>query len=639
MYFKLAIKNIVKRKHDYLIYFISVMLVVAFMYSYMLLAFSGDIREMMSSFSQFNKAVVVISVFVALTGGFMISYTINYILLRRKKEIAIYMLMGMEEKTICHVFSYENLIIGLIALVIGLIAGTGISIGLKTMIANIFSREKENVEIWNIPAVLVTVFLFFCMYFFALFKEVRTIKKSTIAMLLTESIRREKERTVSGVIWRIILFIILEAAAVGLLVFSFRISDNRALVLIGASAVLVLSGVFLCAGIIPDLIRLCSDKSAYKGTKLFLLAQIVSRGRTAGRVIRVSVLLITATLITTFMGFLMGGGYKTNIQADYPYDACVSFGANIESFDDVIDYVDKTDGVKDYVFFRLYKDENVDGDIITLSDYNAVRKLLGYKELTLTEGEFIIHSEEWFKHEKLRNSFGGSEGISVGGRTLKMAETIYDEPMEQSRMVGRNGYVVVVADACAENLATDESRLVMSLKNAERAQLRDDLNRFVRKEWMPVINSEIKGNVTISVSVKAWGVANSLSGFVTLSFCGFYLGAILMVITGMLVSLNQLDRVDLSLRYYTILDKIGVSPKMLKNSAVKEITCFFALPLIFPLLVFALVIVLSKQILSKYILSPTAVPHAALFALGTVLGIYVLYYLVVKFLYKKAVLP
>jgi len=638
VYFKLAIKNIAKRKHDYLIYFISVMLVVAFMYSYMILAFSGDIKEMMSSFSGFNKAIVAISAFVALISGFMISYTINYILMRRKKEIAIYMLMGMEEKKICNIFSYENFIIGTVAFVVGLFVGTGISVGLKMMIANIFARPNEFTELGNIPAIAVTMLLFFCMYFFALFKEVRTIKKSTIIMLLTDSIRREKERTAAGVAFRIILFVVSEIAAAILLAISLKMTDNRAIMFIAISFALILFGVCICAGIMPDLIRLCSKNAEDKGVGRFLLAQIVSRGRTAGRVIRVSVLLITATLITTFMGFLMGGGYKTNIQAEYPYDACVSFGANIDSFDEVIEYVDKTDGVRDYVSFRLYKDENVEGDIITLSDYNAVRKLLGYDAVTIPEGEFIIHSEAWYKHEELRAAFGKNEGIAVGNRTLKMFETIYDNPMEQNRMVGRNGYVVVVPDICVEDLATDESRLAISLENTERVDLKEDLNRFVRKEWKPVINGEHDDRITIGVSVKAWGVTNSLSGFVTLSFCGFYLGAILMVITGMLVSLNQLDRVDLSRRYYAILDKIGVAPKMLANTTVKEISCFFALPMIFPLIVFVVVIVLSKGMLGQYILSPTAIPFAALFSLGTVIGIYAIYYIIVRFLYKRAVL-
>lgn len=66
--------------------------------------FSKDIIVMSENMEMLSLGISILSIFVALIGGFMIKHAINLVLLRRKKEIALYFLMGMEENTIIRIF-------------------------------------------------------------------------------------------------------------------------------------------------------------------------------------------------------------------------------------------------------------------------------------------------------------------------------------------------------------------------------------------------------------------------------------------------------------------------------------------------------------------------------------------------------
>lgn len=87
MYFNLAKKNIIRDWKNYLIYFVTVTLVIMLMYSFLTLSFSKDIIVMSENMEMLSLGISILSIFVALIGGFMIKHAINLVLLRRKKKL------------------------------------------------------------------------------------------------------------------------------------------------------------------------------------------------------------------------------------------------------------------------------------------------------------------------------------------------------------------------------------------------------------------------------------------------------------------------------------------------------------------------------------------------------------------------
>ena len=66
MYLKLALRNIKRSAKDYAIYFVTIILIVMLMYSFLALGFSDDIISMSENMSMLTTGMTVFSVIVSL---------------------------------------------------------------------------------------------------------------------------------------------------------------------------------------------------------------------------------------------------------------------------------------------------------------------------------------------------------------------------------------------------------------------------------------------------------------------------------------------------------------------------------------------------------------------------------------------
>lgn len=148
--------------------------------------------------------------------------------------------------------------------------------------------------------------------------------------------------------------------------------------------------------------------------------------------------------------------------------------------------------------------------------------------------------------------------ICLQGQVLTLDEQhIFTESMEQARIAGTNGGAVVVPNAVALPLQADRSRLAVSLENSDCPELREALNRFIRNAWAAGILSEpgTGQGIAISAAVRAWGIANSLSEFTAVSFCGLYRSIALMILSCTLLAFEQLAAIYRTGRMYGIIEK------------------------------------------------------------------------------------
>ena len=138
MYAKLALRNVRRSLRDYIIYFVTLTLTAALMYSFLALGFSSDVLAMAENMSMLTTGILLMSALVAFMSSFVIGYAIRFMLGRRKKEFATYELIGMEAKTVRNLFLAENSIIGTGAFLLGSLVGTGLSGLLNQVVKNIF---------------------------------------------------------------------------------------------------------------------------------------------------------------------------------------------------------------------------------------------------------------------------------------------------------------------------------------------------------------------------------------------------------------------------------------------------------------------------------------------------------------------
>lgn len=147
-YFKLALGNVKKSFKEYTIYFLTLLFGVCIFYTFNSIESQKimmDIGEYQkSAFEMVGKVMSVASVFIAGVLGFLIVYANNYLIRRRKKELGIYMTLGMENKQLSRLIFVETMLIGFISLVVGIGLGVLLSQGLSIFTAQLFKVNLVN---------------------------------------------------------------------------------------------------------------------------------------------------------------------------------------------------------------------------------------------------------------------------------------------------------------------------------------------------------------------------------------------------------------------------------------------------------------------------------------------------------------
>lgn len=209
-------------------------------------------------------------------------------------------------------------------------------------------------------------------------------------------------------------------------------------------------------------------------------------------------------------------------------------------------------------------------------------------------------------------------------------------------MAGTRGYVLVVPDQVANQLSGEKIRLVMKLENGGYPELKHELKKFLHdpNAWTPELQDgkSLPERVTMGVTVKAWGVENSLTGFAAISFCGLYLSIIFIVLSSTILAFEQLSKIDYNRRNYQILDKMGVAQKTRRCVIKKEVGILFFIPAILPMIMMIFLIAGANQVFGEAILQENLFLTYGIVTLAVFGGIYLLYYWATTSVFQYAVL-
>ena len=125
MYSKLAFRNVRRSVRDYTIYFLTLTFGVCVFYVFNSIESQQAMMSISSSDEQALQSLTMImgyvSVFISIILGFLILYANKFLIKRRKKELGIYMTLGMDKSKMSWILMLETLLIGIVSLTVGLI--------------------------------------------------------------------------------------------------------------------------------------------------------------------------------------------------------------------------------------------------------------------------------------------------------------------------------------------------------------------------------------------------------------------------------------------------------------------------------------------------------------------------------------
>ena len=216
-----------------------------------------------------------------------------------------------------------------------------------------------------------------------------------------------------------------------------------------------------------------SSKSKYRGTNLFFFGQIISKLNTTSK----TMTLICLTLVLSVFLFVaapaLTGWASGYLDIRSLYDVQISTRYNdvykIEdlpkgNYELVTTFLDeKSIAVAYDCTFNLYLPNQEDFNkrikldfpivAISLSDYNALREMLGYEQVFLNEGEFTTQWQTIATEEDRNEFLSNHTVISTDMGTLSLAENAYHlEAIGETVYNSYTDVIYVFPDSICNNL-------------------------------------------------------------------------------------------------------------------------------------------------------------------------------------------
>lgn len=212
MLFRLSLKNIRKSIKDYSIYFFTLALGVCIFYVFNAIGDQTAMMELSGTKSRIvhtmNTALSGMSVVVSLILGFLIVYASRFLIRRRKKELGIYLTLGMRRTAVIRILLAETLLIGLLSLGVGLLAGIGLSQFMSLFVANMFEADMSRfVFTVSLAAIGKTICYFVIIYLVVIVMNVVVVARSRLIRLLVadrvqETVRLKIRRPAVSCFWQ-----------------------------------------------------------------------------------------------------------------------------------------------------------------------------------------------------------------------------------------------------------------------------------------------------------------------------------------------------------------------------------------------------------------------------------------------------
>lgn len=276
---KLSIMNFKASFKNYVSLIISLAFTVLIIFNFFNLM-DSSIMESLGKINSQNIKIVIQCVIVVLSCFmfFFIWYATNVFLTKRKKEIGVYVFMGLTNQRIGKLYMLETMLIGLVALVMGI--GFGILISqLFTMTLVTISDIEVNLSFEiSLSAVLWSSLIYFIVYMIFVFKGYINLVRSSVLDMV--SANRQNEYVKQN---KVILFL---KAILGIIIlvlgYYYAIKEGGMETMANAllAVILVIIGVYLLfGGFIPLIYQtLASNKRfLYKKQRTLWINQIIFR--------------------------------------------------------------------------------------------------------------------------------------------------------------------------------------------------------------------------------------------------------------------------------------------------------------------------------------------------------------------------
>lgn len=607
---KLAFKNIGKRLRDYAIYFLTLVLGVSIFYMFNSIYAQQELMEITKVPVLETPPIVamlsVISVFVAVILGFLIVYANNFFIKRRKKELGVYMILGMEKSKISIVLILETVLIAIVALAVGLLLGILGSQFMSIFTANLFEADLTKYKfIFSFDAAVKSVEYFAIIFLIVILFNAVVLHKAKLIDLLYGEKKNETPKIKSTLV-SVILFVVSVAmlAVAYIVILQYDATTNPNENYIKIPVVLGAVGTFLLffslSGIFMKLLK-SKKKFYYKGLNMFVIKQLNSKINTNFISMSIVCLVLFLVIVVFSSGysaqniisaqlreqvaydFSLDGEYRgpeSNPEEDIP-EIFINFPKEIQTSREIKNYAE-------YSFFNMeetggkYGDYDLDLSVLgsnisdsplyfmKLSEYNQLRKINGLTPCNLSDNEYLIIYEDSDLSVVADQFINKNIPVTVEGNALQTAKKA-ERLTFGNRYFG--GIVFVVDDSLTENLWEQKRVLNINCISDEASiSFQEKLEEYRNEAGAEAAFMNYKSKINI--------YAGNITDKATAAFLAIYLGFVFIITGAAVLAIQQLSEAADNKERYCLLKKLGADKKLLDKALFTQIFSYFMIPLL-----------------------------------------------------------
>lgn len=608
LYFKLAKTNLSNNKPFYIPYIISSIITVAMLYMMSFLSDNKGLNKIMGADSLatiFRLGVGIIVIFSYI----FLFYTNSFIIKRRKKEIGVYNILGMEKRHLSKVLFVETIYSAIISLVCGIIVGIAFSKFILMVLYGIIGIHKTVEFFVNIHGIILCVVSFGILFLLTFLYNFMQIKLANPIELLRGTNVGEREpktkifMTIVGVVCLAIAYYIAITTE----------NPLNVLTLFFVAVLLVIIGTFalFTAGSIALLKLLRNNKKFYYNKRHFMAVSGMlyrmkqnAAGLASICILSTMVLVVISTTVSMYVGI------QDELMARYPNDVCVTVDYNsvIDKSSEIekaiFDEIDSAEvkNKKAFSYLSVFVGQKGDG-------FTTDKEHLSYQNSYL----FYILSKDDFI--KIDNNFKDKIGNISKGEAVVVLNKKYDK--KDIKIFGKNykvnksfehtedndlyvistlnglGYIILDNDESVQELYDVQEKMLGKGANYYTNKIRFDFKSGNKKQKAAaykkidnVVKKYFKENKNDKKEISSYWVESRQENeqnfyllYGGLFFLGIFLGTMFLMVTVMIIFYKQITEGYDDRERYQILEKVGMSSREVKDTIKSQIRIVFVLPI------------------------------------------------------------
>ncbi|ALC87810.1 hypothetical protein AM499_19885 [Bacillus sp. FJAT-22090] len=636
--FSLAKKNVTGNFISYLLYILSMIFCVVIYYTFVSIQYSPEVQMGIESSNSLLNIFIGASVILILFVAIFIFYSNSFFTKKRKKEVGLFSLLGMRKKNIGKMLFYENMLMSVVAVMIGIVLGTFLSKLFTMLLLRMLDSAVEVGFGISPEAIINTSIVFSIITLCTSFNAYRLIYRFKLIELFQAE--KEGEQAPKASLAPALLAILLIGFSYWL-GFKSPSSKWEMMMILGSYLASIVLGTYLLFRFLTIYILRFAQKrksSYYRGINIIGISQLLYRIKGNARSLTIIALLSAITISAISVGYSF---YYTNeVQAKKEVPFSYSYFSPDKEIGNQIDKIIVSDSLHPVIGQIEIPVLNVEGEVTNplLQDYlkegpvKLVSETTYNKALEILNQDGIVHlsGNEAVGIQPLLTEYSSAdyEGHTVTLKTPESEEKIRFSTMAEDRIMPWSypDFGIVISDKLFSDLTKQLTPVSIASYKVEdektTKETSDELQKF----------AEGKNQLSTYYETYRGGLESASLNLFVLGF----LSLVFLAATGSIIYFKQLTEAHEDKGRYEILHKIGVSKKEVSATIRMQTLFVFGLPLIIGMVHGAVILKMCSNIYSALIGTNLTVPIAI--SLSGYIVIYLFYYLLTINSVKKIVI-